>query len=123
VQLTADDLVAQLPANARSAYKLAHATADSKGDMMGMRSWLSMWRRYLTDPTRALIELDMAKMLVQNKGETRNEAMAKAAKRASLTEAKMLTRGVRARNANNAELLELVDKMDQDIDRDLSQVK
>jgi hypothetical protein len=117
-----DDWVARLPVNARSSYKQAHAAADAKGDMMGMRSWLSIWRRYLADPTRALVELDMAKMLLQNKGENRNEAMAKAAKRANLTEAKMLTRGVRTRT-NNPELLELVDKADEEIDRDMSQTK
>ena len=121
-QLTAEDLVAQLPANAKSAYVQARAAADGKGDMMGMRSWLSMWRRYVPDPTRALVELDMAKLLQQNKGESRNEAQAKSVHRSNLTEAKMLTRGIRAR-IRNPELLELVDKADQEIDRDLSQLK
>jgi hypothetical protein len=122
-QLMPEDWVAWLPANSRSTYLAARANADARGDMLGMRSWLSMWRRYVGDPTRALVELDMAKLLLQNKGQSKNEAEAKSIHRSNVTEAKMLTRSVRARYAANPEMMELVDKTDQDVDRELSQLK
>ncbi len=122
-ELTPDDWVARLPVTARSAYKAARSSAETRGDMLGMRSWLSIWRRYLADPAKALIELDMARLLVQNKGEFRSDALAKVAKRENLTEARMLIGGIRSRRINSAELSDMVDKAAQDIDRELAQLK
>ena len=121
-QMTPEDVIAQLPVNARASYLQARGSAESKGDMMGMRAWLRMWRRYVPDPTMAMIDLDVAKLLQQNKGDNRNEAMAKANHRSNLSEAKMMTRGIRTRT-RNPELLEMADKLDQEIDRELSQLK
>ena len=53
----------------------------------------------------------------------KNQAQAKSGRRGNLTEAKMLTRGVRIRYANNPEMIEMVDKTDQDIDKELAQLK
>ena len=110
--------------NLRSSYRQARASADTQGEMIGMRSWLGIWRRRLADPALALIELDMAKLLLQNKGDQqKNQAQAKSGRRGNLTEAKMLTRGVRIRYANNPEMIEMVDKADLDIDKELAQLK
>lgn len=123
MEMTQDDLLARLPATAKYPYRTAHSVAESKGDMMGMRSWFSQWRRYLVDPARALLELDMAKLLVQGKGDYHSESLAKAAKRANLNEAKMLISGIRFRRINNAELSEMLVKVEQDVDRELGQLK
>lgn len=113
----------RLPASAKVAYRMAHSAAESRGDMIGMRSWFSQWRRYLADPMRAVMEVDMAKLLIQSKASYPNEAAAKAAKRGDANEAKMLLSGIISRRINNAELSEMVDKVRQDVDRELEQLK
>ena len=115
--------MARLPATAKSAYRTARASAESKGDMIGMHSWFGQWRRYLAYPGRAMLELDMTKLLMQSRAEARNEAQAKQVKRGNLTEAKMLLSGIRYRRINNPELLEMVEKAEQDVERELAQLK
>ena len=122
-ELTQDDLLSRLPVNARMGYRTARAAAESRGDMMGMRSWFSQWRRYLADPMRAVLEVDMAKLLIQSKASYPNEAAAKAAQRGNANEARMLISGIMSRRINNAELSEMVDKVRQDVDRELEQAK
>lgn len=122
-ELTPDDLMARLPVQARTSYRMAHSLAESRGDMIGMRSWFVQWRRYLADPMRAMLELDMAKLLIQSKASYPNEAAAKSARRGNANEARMLVNGIISRRVNNAELAELVEKAKQDVDRELEQVK
>ncbi|MBI5819326.1 MAG: hypothetical protein HZA88_10090 [Verrucomicrobia bacterium] len=123
VEMTQDDLMANLPVNARVAYRTARSTAESKGDMIGLRSWFGQWRRYLADPMRAVLELDMASLLIQSKASYPTESAAKAAKRGNANEAGMLISGIVSRRINNAELSEMVAKVRQDVDRELEQTK
>ncbi|MBI5685672.1 MAG: hypothetical protein HZC54_11380 [Verrucomicrobia bacterium] len=122
-ELTQDDLLARLPVNARMSYRTARAAAESRGDMIGLRSWFGQWRRYLADPMRALLELDMATLLLQSKASYPNESAAKAAKRGNANEARMMITGILSRRINNAELSEMVGKVKQDVDRELEQLK
>jgi hypothetical protein len=91
--------------------------------MIGLRSWFVQWRRYLADPIRAVLELDMAHLLIQSKTTYPNEAAAKSAKRSNANEARMLITGILSRRINNPELSEMVAKVKQDVDRELEQNK
>jgi hypothetical protein len=122
-EMTQNDLLARLPVNARMGYRAARSAAESKGEMIGLRSWFGQWRRYLADPMRAVLELDMATLLIQSKASYPNESAAKAAKRGNANEAKMLIGGIISRRINNAELSEMVAKVGQDVDRELEQIK
>lgn len=122
-ELTQDDLLARLPVNARMGYRTARSTAESKGEMIGLRSWFGQWRRYLADPMRAMLELDMATLLLQSKASYPNESAAKSAKRGNANEARMLITGILSRRINNPELSEMVEKVRQDVERELSQLK
>ena len=122
-ELTQDDLLARLPVNARMSYRTARAAAESKGEMIGLRSWFVQWRRYLADPVRALLELDMANLLLQSKASYPNELAAKAAKRGNANEARMLVGGILSRRINSPELSEMIAKVKQDVDRELEQNK
>jgi len=65
----------------------------------------------------------MASLLLQSKASYANESAAKAAKRGNANEAKMLISGIVSRRINNAELSEMVEKVRQDVDRELEQTK
>ena len=72
---------------------------------------------------RAVLELDMASLLIQSKASYPTESAAKAAKRGNANEAGMLISGIVSRRINNAELSEMVAKVRQDVDRELEQTK
>lgn len=120
-QLQAKDIVPLLPFNAQGTYMTARETAEKGNDLLPMRSWLSLWRNQLRDPTRAMVELDVVKLLTQMRPATGSQRSGgdRVAREGLLREAKGILQAIRVRRVSDSGIPELVAKADEEVDKAL----
>jgi len=121
-QLQAKDIVPLLPFQAQGTYLAARDTAEKTSDMLPMRSWLSLWRNQLRDPVRAMVELDVVKLLTQMRPSTGSSRTGgdRVAREGLLREAKGMIQAIRVRRVSDSGIPELLGKAEEEVDRMLA---
>lgn len=121
-QLQAKDIMALLPFQAQGPYLTARETAEKTSDMLPLRSWLSLWRNQLRDPTRAMVELDVVKLLTQMRPSTGSQRSGgdRVAREGLLREAKGMLQAIRVRRVQDSGIPELVGKAEEEVDKMLA---
>ena len=122
-QLQAKDIAPLLPPQSQAGYLTARETAEKTNDMMPLRSWMSMWRNQLRDPTRAMFELDVVKLLTQMRPTTGGQQRSgsdRVARESLLREAKGMIQTIQVRRVSDSGIPELLAKANEDVDKALA---
>ncbi|MBI5395299.1 MAG: hypothetical protein HZA91_08400 [Verrucomicrobia bacterium] len=114
------DFVNLLPPMAQQTYLSARAAAEQAQDLLPLRSWMSLWRNQLRDPSRTLLELDVVKLLTQMRPGGQQKTGERAAREGWLREGKGMIQAIRIRRVSDPALLEAVAKAEQEVDRALA---
>ena len=118
-QMQPKDFVGGLPPQAQASYLSAHDKAEKEGDMMPLRSWLTLWLNQMRDPNRTLLELDLVKLLIRAQPPKQGPA-ARSFKEGCLRDAKARLQAMRVRRIEDPQLLEMISKAEEEINRGLS---
>jgi hypothetical protein len=121
-QLQAKDIAPLLPMQSQAGYLTARETAEKSNDMMPLRAWLSVWRNQVRDPTRAMLELDIVKLLTQMRPSTGQQRSGgdRVARESLLREAKGMLQAIQVRRVSDSGIPELTAKANEDVDKALA---
>ena len=122
-QLKPEDWVAELPEQGQVNFINARNAYNAGSGIMPMRSWLSIWRNQVREPKRTLLELDFIKLLLQNHEQYVNSQVEKAAKQQNVREAKMMIQSIRLRGVNDQEVMDMVNKQEDQVDEQMKTFK